>query len=229
MKAFRFTLSLLPVLALSVWAVRVQAADVEGKLILATYTPAADKGAAGRPYNWETGNGFKETAPDRVDAARQLAVVLVGKGGDAEKQLELSFQGGGLLPATIVVRPGTAVRITNTDEIAHELYAEGLEGFSAEATAPRRMRSVAMRETGNWPLRDRLIPHLRGHLHVISDLVARATINARGQFVFKGVAPGDYELRVLHGPDTIASKRVTVGDRGLTVDALPLSAPAATK
>jgi len=206
------------------------ATDVQGKVMLGAYKPAPETQSVGRPFNWEVENGFKETKKDRIDARREIAVVLVGKTrADGEKHVELKFSGGSLLPSTVVVRAGATVRITNSDEVAHELFAEGLEGFSAEATSPRGMRSIAMREAGNWPLRDRLIPHLRGHLHVIADLVAVAKVDERGSYSFSDVLPGSYTLKVFHGPDEVGSSQVEVGSKKLSVDPITATAKAKAK
>lgn len=228
MKAIRSALWLVPVLALSAWVGGAHAAEVKGKLLLRPYKPSDESPPGYRPYNWETGNGFKET--ERVPVGpRELAVVLRGKTAGNAEPVEVRLQGGGLSPATIVARPGAAVAFSNHDEIAHELYAEGLDGFSPEAIAPRGKRSIALREAGSWPLRDNLVPHLKGQLHVMADLVACADLAGNGQFVFKDVAPGNYTLEVLHGPDTVATRKVTVGDRGLTIDAVALTAAQKTK
>ena len=56
--------------------------QVSGKLVLGAYKPppAARRESKRPSYNWELENGFKEVRPDRVDARRELAVVLLGEG-----------------------------------------------------------------------------------------------------------------------------------------------------
>lgn len=228
MNALRSASHALLLTALVMLGSRAYATDVQGKVMLGAYKPAPTTQAVGRPYNWEVENGFKETKKDRVDPAREIAVVLLGKARpEKDERVELKFSGGSLLPSTIVVRPGATVRFTNSDEVAHELYAEGLEGFTPEATSPRGMRSVAMREAGSWPLRDQLIPHLRGHLHVIADLVAVAKVGSDGSYTFTDLIPGTYTLKVFHGGDEIGSTQVEVGSKKLTVD--PITATAKAK
>lgn len=227
MTALRSAGSALLLFSLVIQASPARAADVQGKLLLGAYTPSAAPKVAWRAFNWEVENGFKETSKDRVDAVREIAVVLVGKTRpESKERVELVFSGGNLLPSTVVVRAGATVRITNSDEVAHELYADGLEGFSAEATSPRGMRSIAMREAGNWPLLDKLVPHARGHLHVIANLVAVATVDARGAYSFKGVLPGSYTLKVFHGAEQIASTEIEIGSKKLTVDPITPTAQA---
>ena len=205
-------------------------AQISGKLMLGAYKPAAPQGE--RPaYNWELENGFKEVRPDRVDPRRELAVVLLGEGERpaGSDRLEVTFAGGGLMPSTIAVRTGTTVLIRNDDEIAHELYALGLPGFSAEATSPRGRRSVNLTTEGRWPLRDKIVPHVRGHLHVLANLVATATADAEGSFAFKGVAPGKYVLKVLHGEHELASQEIELTTPELKLDPITLTAAADAK
>jgi hypothetical protein len=168
-------------------------------------------------------NGVKEVLPVRVAAPRELAVVLSGAGAAKTDQVEVAFVGGALLPSTIVLRAGTTLRIRNEDEIGHELLAQGLDGFSAEATSPGASRSVHLTRIGSWPLRDQLAIHANAYLHVLADLVASAKLESGGAFAFSDVAPGKYTLKVFRGSSEIMSKEVEVTDKPLTLDPLTFS------
>jgi plastocyanin len=215
-------LSLLIALLLGLGA--TAAAQVSGKLLLGAYKPAPP--AVGRlAFNWELENGFKEVRPDRVDAARELAVVLLADGPAPNlERIEVALSGGSLLPSTLVVRAGATVLFRNDDEIAHEVYAVGLDVFGAEAISPRGRRSVLMATAGHWPLRDKILPHVRGDLHVLPNLVAVGTVTADGAFSFTNVVPGKYQLKVLHGETELVSQEIELSGRGLTVDPLTLTA-----
>jgi hypothetical protein len=188
-------------------------------------TPGADER---KPYYWEEWNGFLDPRPRRVDMRRELAVVLLGPGQPgAENRASITLTGGSLSPSTTVVRPDTILRIENRDDFAHELFAEGLDGFSAEATSSGQARTVRVTQAGNWPIRDRQVPHVRGHLHVIANLAAVATVEANGEYKFTNVAPGQYTVKVLHGANEVASATAQVTDaRELVIDPLVLTAPA---
>lgn len=204
-------------------SLHARAADVKGQLLLGSAKELAPVKPPRAAYNWELENGVKEVQPTRVSAQRELAVVLLGSAAPKANELfDAAISGGELLPSTIAVRVGTTLRIRNEDEIGHELYAVGLDGFSAEATSPNGSRSIHLTKAGNWPLLDRLATHARAHLHVLPDLVATAKVEAGGSFVFSDVPPGKYELRVLRGANQIASKTVEVTDKPLTVDPLSL-------
>jgi len=207
-----------------VYSAPALAAEVTGKLLVSTYrlAPKESPGA----FQWEIENGVKEVAPDRVDARRELTVVLVGEGESAfPERMEVAFSGGGLLPSTIVARPGATLLFLNQDEIAHELYAVGDKSIAAEATSPRGRRSVTVKDAGVIELRDQLLPHLSGFIHVIPNAIAVATPDASGQYSFPEIKPGKYTLKVLHGKNEIASQEVEVGAKALAIDPIALTAP----
>jgi hypothetical protein len=204
-------------------SLHARASDVKGQLLLGSAKEPAPVKPPRAAYNWELENGVKEVLPTRVSAPRELAVVLLGSGAPKSNEpVDVAISGGELLPSTIAVRVGTTLRIRNEDEIGHELYAVGLDGFSAEATSPNGSRSIHLTKPGNWPVLDHLATHARAHLHVLPNLVASAKVEASGNFVFSDVPPGKYELRVLRGANQIASKTVEVTDKPLTVDPLSL-------
>jgi hypothetical protein len=214
-------------LAMAAYSNAALASEVTGKLLLATYRPAPKEPAPGA-FQWEIENGVKEVTPDRIDAKRELAVVLVGEGQPAfPERLEVAFSGGGLLPSTIVARPGATVLFVNEDEIAHELYGVGNADIKAEATSPRGRRSIVMKDAGVIELRDQLLPHLHGVIHVIPNAIAVAAPNGSGEFTFPEIQPGKYTLKVLRGQEELASKEIEVGPKALTVDPIALTAPAA--
>lgn len=172
--------------------------------------------------NWELENGVKEVSKERVPADRELAVVLIGASApQSTEAVEVAVSGGQLLPATLVLRTGSTLRIRNNDEIGHELLAQGLDGFSAEASSPGAVRAVHLTKLGHWPIVDHLASHARAHLHVLPDLVASAKVDASGSFVFTGVAQGKYTLKVFRGDSEILSKAVEVtSDKPLTIEPL---------
>lgn len=199
----------------------LRASDVRGQLVLGSLREAPSKVKPPRAaYNWEIDNGVKELAPVRVSAQRELAVVLIGAANKAPDTVEVAVSGGALLPSTIVLRSGSTLKIRNDDEIGHELFAPGLDGFSAEATSPGGSRSVHLTKVGNWPLLDRLAAHARAHLHVLPDLAAVAKLEPNGSFSFNDVPAGKYTLKVFRGGAELSSKEIEVTDKPLTLDPL---------
>lgn len=197
---------------------QASAAEVRGRLLLGPYQPPVEQ-APRAGFHWELDNGFKETLQDRVPADREIAVVLTSEDGDkttAERKVVLS--GGSLLPSTLVVNQGTTVSIQNQDEVAHEVYAVGLEGFGAEAISPGGHRAINLTKVGDWPLRDQLVPHARGHLHVRNDVVAIGVVSDNGAFVFEDAPVGSFTLRVFHNGAQIATQPVEVTAKPVTLD-----------
>lgn len=199
-----------------------RAAEVRGSLALGKYHPKPETSTV-PAYRWELENGLKEVLPDRVPA-RELAVVLTGDGpSQSGGELAVQISGGELLPSTLAVRAGTTLKIDNADDIAHELEAVGLDGFSAEATGPHGQRGVRLEQAGSWPIIDRLTPHARAYLHVLPDLIAIATLNDDGTFSFGELPEGKYTLHVFHGASEVLKKPVEVSGKLTTLDALPLT------
>lgn len=212
----------------------VLAVDVRGTLTipsdLASQVPVETDAERARARYWEEWNGVVEPRAPRVEVAREIAVVLTGSGAPSDgEQPPYRLHNGTLSPSTLVARAGAAIQIRNDDGVAYELFAEGLSEFGPIQTAPGNGRPVTITEPGNWPVRDRVHGHVRGHLHALPDLVARAFVEPNGAYTFRGVAGGTYQLRVFHGPREIHTQEVVVPESGtLTVPAIPLSAaPAA--
>lgn len=201
------------------------AGDVRGTLRLQAGYGAPAPEANARSHYWEEWNGFIEPTPHRFDAGRELAVVLTGPGEPAADQPNFALANGALSPATLVVRAGATLRIENSDPVAHQLYAEGSEELAPTPTSAGLVRQQVLSGAGAWPLRDQLHPHVTGHLHVLTDLIARAEVQGDGTFRFRNVPAGTYTLTVFHREHALHSAEVTVPeDRELVVDPIAIGA-----
>ncbi len=222
----------LAVLALATaTAATAMAVDVAGRVrVPSDYgrSPPADPDEARRDHYWNQWNGFLEPRPRGFDAARDLAVVLTGEGAMAEEQPGFRLANGGLWPTTMVARTGVRFELRNSDPVSHTLYAEGLTGFSETPVAPGRVRPVEVPSAGHFTMGDRVYQHVRGHLHVIDDLIARATVTSDGSYRFTNVPPGTYTLKVFHGANVVHTREgVVVEERELTIEPFDLGAPPA--
>jgi hypothetical protein len=223
-------LSLL-VVALALTATSALAVEVRGTLrVPPTYGQVAAPSAEElqRSRIWEEWNGFLALRPPRFDVRRELAVVLTGgpEGGMFENQPNFEISNGNLSPATIVERTGANIYIHNTDPVTHRLFAEGLADFGAMPTSAGLVRRQVMpARAGHWPIRDEFYAHVRGHLHLLADLRARARLAADGTFVFQNIQGGTYTLKVFHGEREVHSAEVVVpADRELVVDPIAIGA-----
>ncbi len=225
----RAVLALL-VLALAVaTAATAMAVEVRGTLrIPADYgRTQPDAEQERRNHYWDEWNGFLEPRPRRFEPGRELAVVLTGgEGGMFEEQPGFTITNGTLMPRTIVERAGGTLRIHNTDPVTHKLFADGLAGFTPSPVSAGLVRSQTLpNAAGNWPLKDQLYPHVSGHLHVLADLRARASVQPDGTFIFRNVQGGTYTLRIFHGAREVHSAEVVVpADRELVVDPIAIGA-----
>lgn len=218
-----FVLTLAVATATTAWAVEVRGTlRVPGDYGRAA--PATEEEQR-RDHYWDEWNGFLEPRAHRFDAAAELAVVLTGQGAFAAEQPGFALANGALRPATIVERAGANLRIENTDPVTHQMFAEGLADFAPTPTPPGLARQQVIATAGSWPLRDQLYAHVGGHLHVLPDLVARATVQADGSFLFRNVPAGTYTLKVFHRERELHSAEVTIPeDRELVVDPISIGA-----
>ncbi len=206
---------------------RAVAGDIAGRVSVPNDTGAA-QAAEGRPHYWRLQNGFLPLREMRVDARREIAVVLTGSGAEA-LGCEYGLRGGQLAPKTMVARAGATISIANRDGCVHELSAEGVAAFARAPSQPGTARSVSLAGvTGAHAVEDAIFPHVEGTLVVLDDLAACATTDAAGSYSFREVPAGDYTLKVFWGADEVASQAVTVPASGtLNVEPLSIARPAA--
>jgi hypothetical protein len=198
------------------------AESVEGS-VQGNKSKQASADSSQQDYYWKVWNGALPEQRDRGDHSDVLAV-LTGKFTRPPIGCKFSFRGGGLDPSTVAARSGTTVRIENRDAFTHELSVQGLPGFTPLESGPGKARAIPVPAGGPWELGDRIYAHVDGHLHSMRELVACATVTAGGKFRFDNVPPGPYSLRILHGSEQVAIRRVTVpAGKTLKVDPLSMS------
>jgi hypothetical protein len=198
------------------------AESVEGS-VQGNKSEQASADSSQQDYYWKVWNGALPEQRDRGDHSDVLAV-LTGKFTGPPIGCKFSFRGGGLDPSTVAARSGTTVRIENRDAFTHELSVQGLPGFTPLESGPGKARAIPVPAGGPWELGDRIYGHVDGHLHSMRELVACATVTAGGKFRFDNVPPGPYSLRILHGSEQVAIRRVTVpAGKTLKVDPLSMS------
>ncbi len=164
---------------------------------------------ANRDFYWKVWNGALPEQPEVYDYSDTLAV-LTGKFTGPPIGCDFAFLGGGLEPSTLAARSGTTIRVQNRDGFTHELTVEGLPGFTPLESGPDTVRTIAVPAGGPWRVGDRMYGHVEGHLHSLRELVACTSVSADGQFRFENVPPGPYSLRILRGPEQVATQRVVI-------------------
>jgi len=205
------------------------AVPIQGALqVPRDYSPPTEEAEdAPAPYYWEEWNGVLDPRDPGLDVGRALAVVLLGHAEGDAPDAEFELRGGDLFPSTMVANANSTLEIANTDACSHELFSESLEELGPLQTAPGNARTAQLPGPGHHVIRDRIYPHVEGHLHLVSDLVARAGLSDDGQFVFEDVPPGNYQLKVFHLERELVSMPVEVTDSRLTLDPIEINLQAA--
>ncbi|MEZ4253293.1 MAG: hypothetical protein R3B99_34225 [Polyangiales bacterium] len=170
------------------------------------------------PYYWNVWNGFVDPADARVDASREVSVILVGGSVPEPIGCDVALSGGDFLPRTMVARPGQPLRIRNGDGCVHELQSSDLPELAPLGTTPGNTRSVTIPAGGPYHVSDRLYGHVQGVVHAVPDLAACGRVGRDGAFVFEGVPSGEYTLKVLRGETEVHSATVTVTDGETTLE-----------
>lgn len=200
-----------------------RAGDVRGSVRSREEVKTKTVEAVRAPY-WQEWNGFIDPKKASVDFAREVTAVLIGQVATRDATTVL-LRDGTLSPSTIVAQHGQPLRIRNEDDFAHELYVEGLKTFDAKATSAGQTRTIQMDQTGSFVVRDKLAPHVRGHLHVVAKFTQTVNPSADGTFAFKEVPPGKYTLKVYRGANEVSTSELEVtGSRELVIDPIALDA-----
>ena len=197
------------------------AESIEGSVRGSAADPSSESDQ--KDYYWKVWNGALPEQP-ATDDRNDVIAVLTGKFTGPAIGCKFAFRGGGLSPSTIVARAGTTIRVENRDAFTHELSVEGLAGFTPLEAGPGKARVIPVPAGGPWELGDRIYGHVEGYLHSMRELVACASVGANGKFNFQDVPPGPYSLRILRGPDQVASRRITVpAGRTLQLDSVSIN------
>jgi hypothetical protein len=201
----------------------VRAGDVRGSVRSNDEVKTKTIEAVRSPY-WQEWNGFIDPKKASTDYAREVSAVLIGSAATRDATTVV-LRDGTLTPSTIVVQHGTPLRIRNDDDFGHELYVEGLKQFDAVATSSGQTRTIQMEQTGVFVVRDKLAPHVRGHLHVIAKITHAVNPSADGSFKFEEVPPGQYTLKLFRNASEVYSNELEVtSTRELVIDPISVAA-----
>jgi hypothetical protein len=210
----RFLCALLAGLGVTATALGV---DVKGS-VRTSQEPKNDPIKATRAPYFQEWNGFIEPRKRTVDLAREVAIVLIGGEGTRDAATA-KLKDGTLTPSTIVMQAGTQLRIRNEDDFVHQLHAEGLKSFDPIETASGQSRQIQVDTTGQFPIADKLAPHVQGHLHVLANVAFVTYPNADGAYSFSDVPAGHYTLKIFRGASEVSSTEIDLGDeRAFEID-----------
>jgi hypothetical protein len=168
-------------------------------------TPAPRPAPSGqfRASYWDAPNGNVTVTAPRASLEYDLGVVLTGPGiEDATRPVPLRIEGGRCRPGSVVVTPGTVVRVDNQDLFAHELYAvrsgQTEPVVPAEVTSSRTTREMTFREAGLYVLQDVRQPTFRCWVLAGPGQGRLLQVAQDGSFRVPEVGDGDYTIRAYY-------------------------------
>jgi len=171
-------------------------------------------------YYWRVPNGAIPTVDPVVAPARDLVVVLEPTSGQAGapagETRTIEIKGSRLEPSVVAVTPRTKVRFSNQDPFVHELVcAENPSMAQVPPVPPERgIGDFSFDQPGVYEIRDRRMPHLVGHVVVVSTPLSanpQPTDQPGGaSFSFQDVQPGAYALKVFFDGRWVAEQPVVI-------------------
>ena len=171
---------------------------------------------------------LRTTAPSErllVRDARIANVLLRVKSGPAaadspvpSEPAVLDQKGCVFEPHVVVVRVGQPLALHNSDPLVHNVNVRAKRNESSNrsvAPGAKDLQLVFGRAESSIPVRCDIHPWMQAFVHVV-DTQHFALTGSDGTFELRGLAPGDYEIELIHEWLGRFSFRATVrSDRGL--------------
>ncbi|MCB9555704.1 MAG: hypothetical protein H6707_06335 [Deltaproteobacteria bacterium] len=172
-------------------AASAQATAVNGSLLI------EDKGPPDPLAHWQVANNLVDIQPPLRPALAEAIVVIQG-GSEKPQPLSitptLTINDSRFEPAAIVIRPNTAVTISNSESTQHLLDAQG--AFNGLRIDPRDTAQRIFKKVGVYTVRCSEFPHIVATV-VVSNAYAATTVAGNGSFRFNALSPGSYTLGVI--------------------------------
>ncbi|MBI2896390.1 MAG: hypothetical protein HYY06_22725 [Deltaproteobacteria bacterium] len=196
-------------------ATSAQATEVAGRVVIKGSLAVVQEPASRRPrYYWSLDNGVLPARADRILPERDLAIILVERGRPAVRRTSspvvIRVAEGGMLPSSVVVRPGTMIRFENDDAFEHELYSPTHPDLAPESMARGQTRPFVAPQSGRIEIRCKRAPHLRGWI-AVQDAVHFVAPRPDGTFTLTA-EPGLYTVRTLYEGRWVAERELLVED-----------------
>lgn len=201
----RFQVIVVAALAMLI-ATPAAAVKVVGKIVITrefreslaeTDGPAKDERLKGY---WNEPNGLIPVQPPRVDASKDLGVVIFREGADPpgpDKLSTIEVRASGLERNVIVTRPKSTIRLRSVDPFDHELYSPDLDSFRPERQAKDAFRPIEFSREGVYHIRCKLMPHFNAYV-LVTNATLIAKLDRRGNFTIEDAEPGKYVVKVFH-------------------------------
>jgi len=137
----------------------------------------------------------------------------------APTQAVLIFTDGRFLPSTLLVDPGTVVRIENRDRVYHNAFSVASNApFDVGGIAPGKSASVHLERSGVMKVYCEFHRH-EGATIVVAPAKSRTHPSAAGDYKIGGLPDGTYRVTSWHPDYGTRSKLVAIaGHDEVTVD-----------
>jgi len=210
------------VLARLAMPVDAWAGGIKGKVVADAkfqqyFTENESSGGAQKvDFYWEVENGVLPVTPPALVMSNRIGVALLRKDGATQPgflPVHPEINGAMLVPGVVVAPPGATLKFHNADPFVHELYSDDLgKLFPPELQSSQQTRQVQFPNPGVYEVRCSMAPHLKGYIVILPGVVAFKNPADDGSFLFEGIAPGDYIVKIYFDGKEVGSQAVTVVD-----------------
>lgn len=161
------------------------------------------------------------TTPDKNGKAKDAVVSADRSDKDKKKkskhaesaQAVLIFTDGRFFPSTLLVDPGTVVRIENRDRIYHNAFSLASNApFDVGGIAPGKAASIHVNKPGVMKVYCEF-HRLEGATIVVAPTKSRTHPTADGEYKIGGLPEGTYRVTSWHPDYGTQSKRVAIFPR----------------
>jgi hypothetical protein len=193
------------------------------KLMPQAYSDAAKSDS--HRFTWREPSPTVKQDFRKLSASSTHDVCIAAFGGGAAQghaSQRAMVTGGRISPTTIVLAPGSYLKLKNADPFPHALYEVNSASWTANQTAPGSERDWAATAPGLHVIRDQLFPSVVMYVVVDANAVETAFPDRDGNFAIN-LPNGDYTLKAFFDGKAVGKPvdGVHVGDKDVDLkDAL---------
>lgn len=165
------------------------------KLLPQVYADAAKPDS--HRYTWREPSPTVKQDFRKLTASASHDVCIAAFGGGtapAHASQRVLVTGGRVEPSTLVVSPGSYLKLKNADPFQHILYEVNSPSWTANPTAPGSERDWAASAPGLHVIRDQLFPSVVMYIVVDANAVEAIFPDREGNFAVN-LPNGDYTLK----------------------------------
>ncbi len=182
------------------------AVDVKGTLHVSMAQDVDQAPAETQPY-WEEWNGYVPLKAAKSQLQHALVVVLRSASSQPVASVKAQLWGYRFTPETVVVRPGQAIALKNSDPPSHTLRSQKLWGLETKSVNTGKVLNMAAASPGIFDVAVDGYPTQKMFIRVVEDVTATTEVATDGSYRFRRVAGGKYTLEVYFRGKRLASRK----------------------